>query len=106
MQQMMGITYDPSTLLFHEHTLALAGRPDAAFFDWMHNWCASSGVAQYHLNEFIRIILMHGITLTQLDEYTVTIVQPKSHTKLGKRFLRIGAWPNQAHILEHSLEKC
>jgi hypothetical protein len=86
MQQMMGITYDPSTLLFHEHTLALAGRPDAAFFDWMHNWRASSGVAQYHLNEFIRIILMHGITLTQLDEYTVTIVQPKSHTKLGKRF--------------------
>ena len=61
-QQIFGMTYDPSSLVFDRRLREIAGVPDRIFWDWQHCVLASGGVAQYGLNHFIRQIngLMTG----------------------------------------------
>ena len=56
-QQILGITYDPTSLVFDKRLREIAGIPDAIFWDWQHCLLSSGGVAQYGINQFLRAVV-------------------------------------------------
>ena len=51
-------------------------------YDWMHNLCASGGVASHHVNQCVRVVAQAGVTLADVSAFVQKVVQPKSNRKL------------------------
>ena len=54
---------------------------ESSFIDSTHCLTASGGVAQYHVNEYVRIIQDHGLSLEQLDTFKNEITWPAGERK-------------------------
>ena len=88
LEKRLGLKYDPEGLpwdlsLRHIHRL-----PDSMYLDWMHNFLASGGCAQYQVNEIVLEMNKHGVTLEKLDAFSKFVVFRKTHTKLSKTWFQ------------------
>lgn len=89
LEQSVGIGYDRDGLLFDPDASAHINFPDCVYWDWMHNWCSSGGVGQYHVNRFALIITETiGMELADLDEFASKVVLPRSSPRLPKHFFK------------------
>ena len=88
--QPYGIKYVPGALPFNVLCLAIAMLPLKLFWDWQHNLCSSGGVAQYHINAFCHKLIVAGIipTIDVMDEFSQTIILPKSQSRIDKTFFK------------------
>ena len=86
MQQLLGLTYEPGGIMFSKELRDLVDGPNGFYHDWNHNLTASGGLAQLHVNEFLRHIVREGISLARLDEFASTVVFPHTYPKLGRNF--------------------
>lgn len=84
----MGVTYDENSLLFDPWTRSIANLPHSAYYDWMHCLVASGGVAQYELNEIVKVFRTHGVSLEDIDEFVETLHWPRSQSKLRRGFFQ------------------
>jgi hypothetical protein len=82
-----GIIFNKDGLLFDVAVMPYISFPNCVYWDWMHNWCSSGGVGQYHLNQFVhQLTTTLAIGLKELDEFMAKVVEPKSSPRLPKRF--------------------
>jgi hypothetical protein len=82
-----GYVYDESGLLWDQALRPYISFPDCIYWDWMHNWCSSGGIAQFFLNAFVlEVTSTLGMSLSQLDEFAAKVSLPKSSPRLTKRF--------------------
>jgi hypothetical protein len=82
-----GIIFNKDGLLFDAAVMPYVSFPNCVYWDWMHNWCSSGGVGQFHLNRFVQqITTTLGIELRDLDEFMAKVIEPKSSPRLPKRF--------------------
>ena len=51
-----GIIFNKDGLLFDAAVMPYLSFPNCVHWDWMHNWCSSGGIGQYHLNRFVHEI--------------------------------------------------
>eukprot|EP00959_Pyramimonas_sp_CCMP1952_P232574 4860456-Pyramimonas_sp.AAC.1 len=50
--------------------------PLCVYWDWMHNYVSSGGLAQYQLNYFAMELNKYGISLEDLDNFTNALTFP------------------------------
>ena len=88
-QQAVGFTYNKDGLLWDLSLRAHIDFPDCVYWDWMHNWCSSGGIGQYHLNGFVQEISTSlNMKLEELDEFASKVRLPKSSPRLPRHFFR------------------
>ena len=78
LQQVLGIVYEPRGVIFDPNLLQLTKPPTTVYWDFMHCMYASGGIASYHVNQYARVLLAHGITLVDLDCFQKSIKWPKN----------------------------
>ena len=82
-----GIMFNKDGLLFDAAVMPYISFPNCVYWDWMHNWCSSGGVGQYHLNQFVhQLTTTLGIELRDLDEFMAKVIEPNNFLRLPKRF--------------------
>ena len=81
LQQVLGIVYEPRGVIFDPDLLQLTKAPTTVYWDFMHCMYASGGIAAYHVNQYARVLLEHGITLVDLDCFQKSIKWPKNAEK-------------------------
>ena len=88
-QQAVGFTYNKDGLLWDLSLRAHIDFPDCVYWDWMHNWCSSGGIGQYHLNGFVQEISTSlNMKLEELDEFASKVRLPKSSPRLPRHYFR------------------
>jgi hypothetical protein len=87
MSQALGVTFDLHSLPYSDMR-GCARIPETRFCDWMHNLCASGGVAQYQVNQFCLAVVASGLTLEMLDDFQQACRRPRSQTHLRKSFFK------------------
>ena len=86
LQKAYGLTYCPQAILYDEYTRTVVGFPDSVYWLWMHCLLASGGVGQYHVNQFIMVLVRGGIQLSEIDTLCSKIAVPSGRAKLTKSF--------------------
>ena len=87
MQQALGIVFDLAALPY-SGARSIARIPETRFCDWMHNLCASGGVAQYQINQFCIALSAAGISVDQLDIFLGSARTHHAQTKLKAGFFK------------------
>ena len=84
-----GIAFDSTGLLYDAEIKQHIRFPECVYWDWMHNWCASGGVGQFHLNQLILVVLNAlGMDISELDDFASKVTLPKSYARLPKKFFK------------------
>eukprot|EP00438_Fugacium_kawagutii_P026421 Skav225686 [mRNA] locus=scaffold243:53674:55491:- [translate_table: standard] len=86
--QLFGLTFNKEGVLWHPTLKRMVCPVDQTMFDWMHILVASGGVAQYEVNEYVKILRQHNVSFDQLDSFAQEVKPPKKHFKLPKDFFR------------------
>ena len=73
---MYGINYVEDGVLFDNHCLDVMQTPLDLYWDPMHVLFASGGVAQYHCNGLIKILVDNGVPIAGIDAWTSMISMP------------------------------
>jgi len=71
--------------------------PDAIYMDCTHCICASGGIGQFTINQFVLALIMYtAITLLDLDQFSAKIKTPRGHSRISKHWFeeRIVNQPN------------
>ena len=76
LEKVMGINWDPHSLLYNPTGRGLVRPISGTCFDWTHCLC-SNGVLQEELDQFGCVLLTSGFTLQQLDEFCAKVTMPK-----------------------------
>lgn len=87
MEKILGITYDPTGLLYSEMR-PTANLPISAYADWQHCVCSSGGVGQYECNGLIFALKARRVTTAMLDDFAATVKTPKRWPRLSKKFFQ------------------
>ena len=74
-QRKVGFNYEPQGLLW-SRMRKVAALPDSIYWDWMHCICASGGIAQLHLNQFLRRV-SRVYNMRSVEAFFRAIVFPK-----------------------------
>ena len=65
-----GLNYEPEGLIFRKSLRKHIKMPHAIYVDHMHSWTASGGIAQHHINQFIRRFLVFlNMSVAALDKF-------------------------------------
>ncbi len=73
--------------------------PLSLYWDWMRYIVASGGLAQYQMNQAVRVIVQSGIPIHEIDEFQCKLTYPSNWTKLTKTFFADRVVDNNdAHI--------
>ena len=87
LQEVVGIIYNPNGVLFDRDVVRHIAFPNCVYWDWMHNWCSSGGIGQYHLNEFVQLIAATlQMQMSDFDEFAKKVVLPRTTPRLHKTF--------------------
>jgi hypothetical protein len=88
LEQICGYKCEPHGLLADRFSRRFVDPVDVIYFDVHHCWTASGGVAQYHVNEFVRYILEShaNASLEMLDHFASNITYPKNFPKPRRNF--------------------
>ena len=87
LQQGLGITWDPDGIMFCTRLSLYVTYPWCIYWDWMHNYVASGGIAQIVINQFvIAITVAMDITMSDLDDFARTVTLPHGIPRLHKHF--------------------
>lgn len=86
--QIFGLTFNKEGILWHPTLKRLVCPVGQTMFDWMHILVASGGVAQYEVNEYVKILRQHNVSLERLDAFAQEVVSPQKHFKLPKDFFQ------------------
>ena len=82
-----GIKYKPNDLMLDEYLADYIDFPSCLYVDWMHTWCSSGGVAQFHVNQYVLVLLeTFKMTLGELDIFALKIKLPSCCPQLSKNF--------------------
>ncbi|CAE7471645.1 unnamed protein product [Symbiodinium sp. CCMP2592] len=84
--QLFGLTMHPNAVLFCAPWKDSVDCVQHVYWDWMHILCASSGMGQYEVNEFLKILVDRGVSLDMLDEYAQQWRLPQRTSNLCKGF--------------------
>ena len=91
LEVILGLKFNPNTVLSDRTLRVHAPMPAAVFWDWQHNFCSSGGIAQIEINAYVLCICAIGnpkISLEQLDDFCSKIVLGNGMTKLTSTFFR------------------
>jgi hypothetical protein len=87
LQEVVGIIYNPNGVLFDRDVVRHIAFPNCVYWDWMHDWCSSGGIGQYHLNEFVQLIAATlQMQMSDFDEFAKKVVLPRTTPRLPKTF--------------------
>ena len=94
--QLYGLTYSPQGVLWDPVQKARLCPPLQTQYDWMHVLIACGGLAQYEVNEWVKLVAAAGVSLAQLDRFARKIRMPKVLGKLHESFFqsRVSQEPN------------
>ena len=87
-EQCLGIKYEPHGVMFDDATFGRLSPPMAMFPDWMHDFVASGGVAQWELNNLINVLGEKGIGKEDIDAWAQRITLPRSYAYISKTFFQ------------------
>lgn len=88
-EQATGILFDREGLLFDDELRPYVSFPDCVYWDWMHNWCSSGGIGQFHVNQFVlKIVSTLDIQLQDLDQFAAKVSLPKNTSGLSRWFFK------------------
>ena len=86
-QRAVGIKYDPDSLVQDEEVREAMEMPYCMVSDWMHHFVGSGGIAQYELNQLLRVMVrLTPLRVTDIDEWKNTVRLPRGLTRLTKTF--------------------
>ena len=89
LEQASGIIFEKEGLLFDAALRPYVSFPSCIYWDWMHNWCSSGGVGQFHINQFVLVIIATlSIELQDLDVFARKVAFPKNTSRLSKWFFK------------------
>jgi hypothetical protein len=105
LQQSTGFKYDCDGVLYDPEVVSRMEPPMCEFGDWMHGYVASGGIAQYELNQIVRVIVAENVALEEIDSWITQIQLPRGMCKLKRCFFatRIVDRPD-AHIKAFAAE--
>ena len=86
--QLYGLSFNEDAVLWHPTWGGRLSPPTQTMFDWMHILCASGGLAQYEINEFLKLVKDAGVSMDQVDHFCSAVSLPKRLPRLGKNFFR------------------
>ena len=79
--------YDKNGLLFDKELRQYIDFPYVVDWDWMHNWCSSGGIGQFHFNGFVQVIAATlNMQLKDFDSFAAKVSLPKSSPRLPKHW--------------------
>lgn len=84
--QAYGLVYKKNGILWHSSLRQYVDPVQHTFYDWLHVLLTSGGLAQYEINEFVKVLEVNNIGLAQLDSFQQGVRSPKSLDKLPKNF--------------------
>lgn len=91
-QQIYGIRFEPESLSCDVGIRPYYKPISSLSWDWMHVYLTSSGLMQYHCNEFVHDVLESGVSVGSLDEQlqafceqNKTFMRPRSKGFFGSR---------------------
>ena len=89
LEQASGIIFEKEGLLFDAALRPYVSFPSCIYWDWMHNWCSSGGVCQFHISQFVLVIIAAlRIELQDLDVFARKVAFPKNTSRLSKWFFK------------------
>lgn len=77
LSQVLGLCYQPCSVMFDSHLKHFANPADCTYWDWMHILLASGGVFQYEANQFVLAAQAEGVPISRLDSMSSLIHWPK-----------------------------
>ena len=81
-----GLNYNPHGIVADKGLREHYCPPCNTFWDSHHNWAASGGISQYHVNAFCLAIVGHGFSLEHLDDFHMQVQWSDRRLRLGKHF--------------------
>ena len=86
-QTSTGIKFHKKGLIFDKWLRNKLQPPMAMYVDWMHTYCSSGGVLQYHLNQFVLYLEKCGFAIADIDTYMKGVTLPRGmSSKIPHRF--------------------
>jgi len=100
LEQSSGFNFRPGSLLYDRSLRMVLDPPAAVFYDWMHCFCASGGVAQYTINEVLRAIFRAELsTLELMDAFARSLTLPGEYVPVGFfKWRYVAADANSSHF--------
>ena len=86
--RVFGLTFNKEGILWHPTLKRVVCPVGQTMFDWMHILVASGGVAQYEVNEYVKILRQHNVSFERLDSFAQEVIAPQKHFKLPKGFFQ------------------
>lgn len=86
MGQAYGLVYRKNGILWHGTLKHYVDPARHTFYDSMHVLLASGGLAQYEINELVKVLEENHVGLNQLDVFQRGICLPRNQTKLPRHF--------------------
>ena len=85
LEMSVGIGYNARGLLFNAELRSHLAFPNCVYWDWMHNWCSSGGIGQYHVNEFVKVLATTlDMEMSDFDVFAKKVQFPRSTPRLTR----------------------
>ena len=88
LQQNLGIKWNPDTILFDPDLRGIFNPASGIFYDYMHCYLTSGGIAQIVLNEVLLRLEKAALPLSMLDEFARAVRACSTSEKLPRGFFQ------------------
>ena len=84
-EQSHGFRWEPAGLLWDIRLRKYVDPVHSTFYDSQHYLFSSGGIAQFHVNEFLRHLISEGVSLAQLDAFAADVRWPSRLSCAGRK---------------------
>ena len=86
MRRLYGLTFVKDGASFSEHVRRVTKTPEDVYYDPMHCWYSSGGIAQNHVNCLLHKFIANNIQIEYIERFIREVRLPIGN-RIGKGFL-------------------
>ena len=95
LEQAHGIGWDPASILWDLRLRRYIDPVSCTFYDSQHCLYSSGGIAQYHINGFLRVVQEEKVSLQQLDGFAADVCWPSRLSNARRPGMISASWQKE-----------